>query len=117
MDFYASVSLKTTKKEIITREGIHIGEEKIRENIGNSYNNTMNHQVKLKDTKKSVLPISGVFRNDTVFKTTIQKFVVDDFKDIYDTDIYHKKMDFQKKYTEDMCRAKNMVMKKKESGK
>jgi len=117
MDTYASINISNLKKDPITRDMTHIPENKIRENIGDNYNDTMNHQVKIKDTKKSMFPVSGSFNNDYVFKTTSQVLTADKTYDPYHTQYYNKRMDFQKKYTEDMLRAKNMMMKKKETAK
>jgi len=115
MDTYASIKITNLKKDPITREMTHIPENKIRMNIGEVYNDTMNHQVKIRDTKKIMLPVSGSFENSNIFKTTSQVLVADKLYDPYHTEHFNKRMDFQKKYTEDMLRAKNMMMKKKES--
>jgi len=117
MDSYASIKLTNLKKDPITREMTHIHEKAIREKTGETYNNTMNHQVKIKDTKKTILPVAGSFTNDRIFKTTLKANEADEFFDPYHTEYFNKRMDFQKKYTEDMLRAKNMMMKKKETAK
>ncbi len=115
MDTYASIKITNLKKDPITREQTHIPETKIRENIGQTYNNTMNHQVKIKDTKKCILPVAGSFSVEKILRTTQQINKADRLSDPYHFEYYNKRMDFQKKYTEDMLRAKNMMMKKKEN--
>lgn len=117
MDSYASIKITNLKKDPITREMTHILEKTIREKNGERYENTMNHQVKIKDTKKTVLPVAGSFSNESIFKSTLKANETDVFFDPYHTEHYNKRMDFQKKYTEEMLRAKNMMMKKKETAK
>lgn len=117
MDSYASIKITNLKKDPITREMTHVPEKTIRENTGEIYNNTMNHQVKIKDTKKTILPVAGSFNNEKVLKTTLKANEAYQFSDPYHNEYYNKRMDFQKKYTEEMLRAKNMMMKKKETAK
>jgi hypothetical protein len=102
-------------KEPITRDQSHISESKIRENYLNEnciYDNTMNHQVKIKDTKKSIYPVADSFDNKEIFKTTINSLSATDTNDPYRTMYYNKKADIVTKYNEDMLRAENMVKKK-----
>jgi len=117
MDSYANIKITNLKKDPILREMIHVPEITIRENTGERYNNTMNHQVKIKDTKKTILPVAGSFNSENVFRTSLKVNQADIFFDPYHTEYYKKRMDFQKKYTEEMLRAKNMMMKKKETAK
>jgi len=115
MDSYASIKITNLKKDPITREMTHVPEVAIREQTGETYNNTMNHQVKIKDTKKTILPVAGCFNNENVFKSTLIATQAYEFSDPYHTEYYNKRFDFQKKYTEEMLRAKNMMTKKKET--
>ncbi len=117
MDSYSSISITNLKKIPITRDMIHINEDKIRKNIGDTYENTMNHQVKIKDTKNSMFPVNGSFNNSDIFKTTTQALSAEKTFDPYHTEYYNKRMDFQKRYAEEMLKAKNMMSTKKESGK
>ena len=113
MNSYSSISIANLKKDPIMREQIHIPENKIRFNIGLIYNNTINHQVKIKDTKKTIFPVSGSFSSDRVYQTMMQFKKADSLIDPFHKEHFHKKVDFQIKYTEEMLRAKNMMIKKK----
>ena len=117
MDSYASIKITNLKKDPITREMTLVPERTIREEIGETYNNTMNHQVKIKDTKKTIFPVADSFNNQNMFKSTLKVNEADKLFDPYHTEYNNKRMDFQKKYTEEMLRAKNMMMKKKETAK
>lgn len=117
MDSYADIKITNLKKDPILREHIHISEEKIRDNIGDSYNNTMNHQTKIKDTKKTILPVAGSYNDEKVLLSTTQSYFAQSLFDPYHNEYYNRRMDLMTKYTEEMLKAKNMMMKKKEGAK
>ena len=114
VDSYASINISNLKQEPITRDKSHIMESKIRENYMKDscmYSNTMNHQVKIKDTKKSMFPVAETYDNNDIFKSTLTKLKATDSEDPYRTGYFNKRMDLLKKYTDEMLKAENMMKK------
>lgn len=97
----------------ISRFDIYKNESQIESLMTCEYNNTMSHRMKEKDTFKTIFPTSDLWKNDLIFKTTNTEMKADSFTDPYLDDRYFFKMDINKKYTEEMLKAKNMTTKKK----
>ncbi len=98
----------------ITREETYIREPLIKENYKNNnliFNNTMNHQVKIKDTKKTIFPVAGSFNNKNILISTTSRLKLTKSVDTYRTSYYNKKKDLFKKFMDDMIKA-GMVKKK-----
>jgi hypothetical protein len=109
--------MNETPKVKITREDIYKNEEKISNEIGERYNNTMCHRMKEKDTFKTINPTAGLWKNDLLYKTTNEVMQPSSYKDPYHDETFFLKMDFNKRFNEEMAKAKNMMMvKKKDQG-
>lgn len=91
-------------------------EKEIRDFLGPKLNNTMNHLMKDKDTTSTCFPTSGLWKGQSIFKTTNE---INQPSLYYDPDLnkhHHIKMNQYKKFDEEMQKAKNM-MKKSKKGK
>ncbi len=104
--------MNDTPKKKITKEEIYLNEMQIQEKLGDIYNNTMSHRLKEKDTFKTINPTYGLWKNEIVYKTTTDTMKATGFKDPYHDETFFFKMDFNKRFTEEMLRAKNMMAKK-----
>ncbi len=101
---------KSTK---FSRENVYKNERQIKELVGESYSDTMCHRMKDKDTFKELIPTASIIPPEQIFKTSKNTLETKVYVDPdYDTS-YHFKMDMNKRYTEEMLKAKNMMMKKK----
>jgi hypothetical protein len=99
------------------REQSYLLESQIRENYlknNCNYDNTMNHSIKIRDTKKIVHPASDIYESKEIFKTTLNSLCASDVSDPYRTIHFNKKADLLTKFNEDMLKAQNMVNKKKD---
>lgn len=104
---------ETSNQTNTSKQNIYKNEKEIEEEIGERYNNTMCHRMKEKDTSKIVFPTYGLWKNELLFKTTNSVMVPSSYKDPYHDETYHFKMNFDKKFNEEMARAKNMMINKK----
>jgi hypothetical protein len=102
-----------TPKSKITRHEIYKNENKIETILGEHFNPTMAHRMKEKDTFKTVFPTSELWTSDVIFKTTNEVVKPSSYKDPYHDKTHYFKMDWNKRYNEEMAKAKNMMIKKK----
>jgi hypothetical protein len=102
-----------TSKKKITRDEIYKSEQKIQEELGDIFSNTMNHRMKEKDTFNTVFPTTGLWKDNIIYKTTNEVTKPLMYKDPYHDKTYYFKTDFNKKFTEEMLKAKNMMTVKK----
>lgn len=105
--------MEETPKPKVTRFDIYKNEAQIENNLGEFYNSTMCHRMKEKDTFKTVFPTSDLWKDEIIFKTTNQVEKPSSYKDPYHDEIFFFKMDANKRYSEEMLRARNMMSKKK----
>src|SRR4051812_18859015 len=105
--------MNETPSEKFDRTQIYSNETQIEEKLGNKYHNTMCHRMKEKDTFKTIFPTNGLWKGDIIFKTTNNVMVPSAYRDPYQDETYYFKMDWNKRYNEEMARAKNMMIKKK----
>jgi hypothetical protein len=100
-------------KTKIKKEDIYKNETQIANEVGASYNNTMCHRMKEKDTFNTVLPTNGLWKSDVVFKTTNETLRPLSYKDPYFDDTFYFKMNKEKEFNEEMAKTKNMMINKK----
>jgi hypothetical protein len=100
-------------KEKVTRDQIYKNEDKIQEKLGESFNNAMNHRMKNKDTFNTVFPTNGLWEPEVLLKTTNEIMKPLSYKDPYHDEKYHFKMNWYKRFDEEMAKAKNMMINKK----
>lgn len=100
-------------KTITKKDQIYKNEQQISNELKESYNNTMCHRMKEKDTFNTVLPTNGLWKNDYVFKTTNDIMKPLSYKDPYFDDTHYFKMNKEKEFNEEMAKAKNMMINKK----
>jgi hypothetical protein len=109
--------MEETKKPKVSRENVYRSEEAIQEKLGENYNNIMSHRMKEKDTFKVVFPSSDIWGSGVIFKTTNQFLQPTSYNDPHLDKHHFFKMDAEKKYYEEMAKAKNIMgNKKKEEG-
>jgi hypothetical protein len=88
-------------------------EKELEIDLGDYYCNTMNHHMKTKNTTNSVFPTNGLWKDDVIYKSTNSTMCsINNFDKYYD-DSYHFKKDFEKKYAEEMFKAKNIEKQRK----
>ena len=102
-----------TPKLKVSRDQIYKNETVIAEQIGDKYSNTMCHRMKEKDTFNTIFPTNGLWKGDIIFRTTNNIMVPTAYIDPYQDETHYFKMDANKRYNEEMARAKNMMVKKK----
>jgi hypothetical protein len=106
-------NINETPKEKLTRDKIYKNESQIETVLDDFYNPTMSHRMKEKDTFKAVFPTSELWGPEIIFKTTNEVLKPSSFKDPYHDETHYFKSDWNKKYAEEMLKAKNMMIKKK----
>jgi hypothetical protein len=104
-------------KPKVPKENIYRSEEMIEKTLGENYNNIMSHRMKEKDTFKVVFPSSGIWNSSVIFKSTNKFLQPTSYTDPHHDKHHFFKMDADKRYYEEMAKAKNiMANKKEESG-
>ena len=91
---------------------IYKSEKELESELGQFYNNTMNHHMKTKNTTNSVFPTNGLWKDDMIYKSTNSTFFMN-IQDRYYDEKYHFKTDFSKKYAEEMFKEKNIEKQRK----
>ena len=101
--------MEETKKPKVTRSEIYRSENVISETLGEHYNPIICHRMKEKDTFKTVFPSTDIWKSDILLKSTNQVLKPTSYVDPHHDKRYFFKMDANKKYNEEMARAKNIM--------
>lgn len=101
-----------SSKEKFDRTKIYKNESEIEEKIGTTYNITINHSMKERDTFNKIFPTSNMWKPEQIFKTTKDVLQAHTFIDPYLDTTFNIKMDNEKQFNEEMLKAKNMMIKK-----
>lgn len=106
------MNIEETPKEKVSREQVYMNESQIKEKVGENYNDTMAHRLKERNTFNSVFPSTGINRNERLYKTTNELMQPSKYIDPYHDEKFYFRMDIEKRFNEEMIKAKNMMMKK-----
>ena len=75
---------------------------------------TINRRLKINNTYMTVFPMYGLSKNEEMFKTQAFSSIGTELKHADKVDYtFFNKMDYTKRYTEEMLKAKNMRSSKK----
>lgn len=94
----------------LKRKAAYLNSEKeIEEYLGENYNNTMSHRMKTNNTFNNIAPCYGLWKSGEVFKTTnnVMKPMFHIDRPVDKT--FHFKTDKQKKYAEEVIKARTVI--------
>jgi hypothetical protein len=92
---------------------VYKNEKQIEEKMGEFYNNTMCHRMKLKDTTSDIFPTNGLWKSDIVYKTSNQVNQPTDYSDKYLDKLHYIKTGTEKKYADELAKANNIDKQRK----
>jgi len=99
------------------KDKLYHTEQELRKEMGDVYNNIMNHRMKDKNTCKMIMPTYGLFSEEVIYKTTNQEKVFTSFNDPYLDKKHHITTDLYKRYNEEMFKTRNIKAKLAENQK
>jgi len=103
------VTSKTKKSSTFDKDKIYPSEKEIQRQLGDTYNNSLNHLMKDKNTCKTIMPTYGLYNEELIFKTTNQEMVPTTLNDPYLDGKHHFTTDLYKRFNEEMFKNRNTM--------
>ncbi len=99
----------TKPKQKFDKDKIYPSEQEISKDMGEVYNNSMNHRMKDKNTCKSIMPTYGLYKEEFIMKTTNQEKTPTTLNDPYLDKKHYFTTDLYKRFNEELFKHKNIM--------
>ena len=103
------MEVPTKKTEKFDKDKVYPSEKQIQKMIGETYNNSMNHLMKDKNTCKTIMPTYGLFNEEVIYKTSNVANAPTQLNDPYLNKIHYFTTDLYKRFNEEMFKNRNTM--------